>query len=240
MTPGSRRYEEAREENQRLATPDQRFGARLGKNTQDRPSSAAALQARLIRQDTHTLDEAFDRVSADGSVLAASSAVVAARRRFVVGTGKAFAYASLLAIDLSNGLSHVTLVDGTLVRHLDILTDVRDTDVLVAFSFRRYRRETVTFAEQFAKAGGTVIAVTDDDDAPLTRIAEHIVVVPTDSASHVDSPTAVAAVVHLLATLTTASAKGARRRLAERERLATALDVHWETPASRAGEDRPR
>lgn len=230
MTTGWRRDDAARAENQRLTTPDQRFGARLGKHTPDRPSSAAALQARLIRRETHTLDEAFDRVSADGSVLSAASAVVAARRRFVIGTGKAFAYASLLAIDLSAGLAHVSLVDGTLVRHLDILTDVRDTDVLVAFSFRRYRRETVTFAEQFAAAGGSVIAVTDDDDAPLTRIAEHVVVVPTDSASHVDSPTAVAAVAHLLATLTTASAKGARRRLAERERIAGALDIHWEAP----------
>jgi len=230
MATGSRRYEEAYAENQRLATPDQRFGARLGKNTADRPSSAAALQAKLVRQETHTLDEAFDRVTADGSLLAASSAVVAARRRFVVGTGKAFAYASLLAMDLSAGLSHVNLVDGTLVRPLDILPDVRDSDVLVAFSFRRYRRETVTFAEQFAAAGGAVVAVTDDDDAPLTRIAETVVVVPTSSASHVDSPTAVAAVVHLLATLTTASSKGARRRLAERERIAEALDVHWETP----------
>lgn len=230
MTAGSRRYEAAREENQRLATPGQRFGARLGKDTPDRPSSSAALQARLIRQETHTLDEAFDRVSADGSVLDAASAVVAARRRFVVGTGKAFAYASLFAIDLSNGLSHVSLVDGTLVRHLDILTEVRDTDVLVAFSFRRYRRETVTFAEQFAAAGGTVVAVTDDDDSPLTTIARQVVVVPTDSASHVDSPTAVAAVVHLLATLTTASAKGARRRLADRDRIAAALDIHWEAP----------
>lgn len=230
MTPGSRRYEEARAENQRLATPDQRFGARLGKSTTDRPSSAEALQARLIRQETHTLDEAFDRVSADGSVLAAASAVVAARRRFVMGTGKAFAYASVLAMDLSAGLAHVSLVDGTLVRHLDILTDVRDTDVLVAFSFRRYRRETVTFAEQFVAAGGVVLAVTDDDDAPLTTIAKHVVVVPTDSASHVDSPTAVAAIAHLLATVTTASAKGARRRLAERERIATALNIHWESP----------
>lgn len=206
-----------------LSSPSQRFGARL-----QRPSSAAALQARVIEQETRTLAEALERVAADGSVAAAAALVVAARRRFVAGTGKSFAYASLLAVDLSAGLANVTLVDGTLVRHLDVLADVRDTDVLVAVSLRRYRRETVALAERFAAAGGAVVAITDTASSPLVRVAGQAIVVPTASASFADSPTAVAAVVHLLATLTTASAKGARRRLAERDRLAHDLDLYWE------------
>lgn len=218
--PGARRPQAA---NRDLTSPHQRFGARL-----QRPKSAANLQARVIEQETRTLAEAFARVSADGSVAAAAATVVAARRRFVAGTGKAFAYASLLAVDLSAGLSNVTLVDGTLVRHVDVLADVRDSDVLVAISLRRYRRETVALAERFAAAGGTVVAVTDAAGSPLTAVAGQSIVVPTDSASFADSPTAVAAVIHLLATLTTASAKGARRRLAERDRLADELDIYWE------------
>lgn len=206
-----------------LTSPSQRFGARL-----QRPSSAAALQARVIEQETRTLAEALERVAADGSVAAAAATVVAGRRRFVAGTGKSFAYASLLAVDLSASLSNVTLVDGTLVRHVDVLADVRDTDVLVAVSLRRYRRETVTLGERFAAAGGAVVAVTDTAESPLVAVAGQSIVVPTASASFADSPTAVAAVLHLLATLTTASAKGARRRLAERDRLARDLDLYWE------------
>ncbi|TDC53099.1 SIS domain-containing protein [Jiangella ureilytica] len=208
---------------EQLSSQSQRFGARL-----QRPSSAAALQARVIEQETRTLADAFERVAADGSVAAAAATVVAARRRFVAGTGKSFAYASLLAVDLSAGLANVTLIDGTLVRHVDVLADVRDTDVLVAVSLRRYRRETVALAERFAAAGGAVVAVTDTAESPLVAAAGQSIVVPTASASFTDSPTAVAAVVHLLATLTTASAKGARRRLAERDRLARDLDLYWE------------
>ncbi|WP_298326591.1 SIS domain-containing protein [Haloactinopolyspora sp.] len=210
-------------ENRRLASPGQRFGARL-----QRPSSAVALQSRVIDQETRNLAEAFDLVTADGSVISAAATIVAARRRFVAGTGKAFAYACLLSADLSAGMSNVTLVDGTVVRPLDVLSDVRDTDVLVTVSLRRYRRETVLIAEQFAQAGGTVVAVTDAADAPVAGIAAQAIVVPTGSASFADSPTAVAAVVHLLATVTTASAKGARRRLAERDRLSRELDLYWE------------
>jgi hypothetical protein len=53
-------------------------------------------------------------------------------------------------------------------------------------------------------------------------------VVGTDSASYADSPTAVAAVVHILATLAAASAKGARRRLARRDVLTARLGVYAE------------
>lgn len=208
-------------ENRRLASPGDRFGARL-----HRRSSASALQAQLVEQETRNLAEALDRVVADGSVAQAAATVIAARRRFVTGSGKSFAYASLLASDLSAGLSQVTLVDGAVVRPLDILSEVRETDVLVAVSLRRYRRETVMIADRFCAGGGTVVGITDSDSAPLAGIADEAIVVPTDSASYADSPTAVAAVLHLLATLTTASAKGARRRLAERDRLSHELGIY--------------
>ncbi|MCG5219919.1 SIS domain-containing protein [Streptosporangium soli] len=215
--------ERAHAENRRLSSPGERFGARL-----QRQSSAAALQRRLIEQETRNLAEALGRIAADGSVVRSAAAVVAARRRFVTGSGKSFAYASLLATDLSAGLSHVTLVDGAVVRPLDVLSEVSQTDVLIAVSLRRYRRETVVVGRHFAEAGGTVVAITDDADAPLASIAAETIVVPTDSASYADSPTAVAAVVHLLTTLATASSKGARRRLAERDRLSHALGNYLE------------
>lgn len=209
--------------NRLLVSPGQRFGARL-----DRRSAAGILQQRVVDQQTRSLREALDRVVADGSVERAAALVVAARRRFVAGAGKSLGHAQLLSADLSAGLSHVLLLDGTTVRPLDVLAEVRSTDVLVAYSLRRYRRETVELARSFAGAGGSLIAITDAADAPLARWAEVTVAVPTDSASYADSPTPVAAVSHLLATLTTASAKGARRRLAERDRLSHELGLYTE------------
>ncbi|MEO3888389.1 SIS domain-containing protein [Nonomuraea sp. B5E05] len=221
MTTGD--LELAHAENRRLSSPGERFGARL-----QRRSSAEALQQKVIEQETRNLGEALERIIADGSATRAAAAVVAARRRFVTGYGKSFAYASLLATDLSAGLSHVTLVDGAVVRVLDVLSEVSQNDVLVAVSLRRYRRETVVVARHFAEAGGAVVAITDDARAPLASIAAETIVVRTDSASYADSPTAVAAVVHLLTTLATASSKGARRRLAERDRLSHALGNYLE------------
>ena len=66
----------------------------------------------------------------------------------------------------------------------------------------------------------------DFEEAPLAKLADQCIYVATGSASYVDSPTVVASVLHVLATVTTASAKGARRRLVERDRLNTELGLY--------------
>ncbi|PFG18121.1 SIS domain-containing protein [Propionicimonas paludicola] len=208
------------EQNRTLRSPGERYQARM------ESTSSATLQARLIASELENLTEVFERLSTDGSLRRAAALTVAARRRFVIGAGKSHAYASLLASDLSAAVAQVSLVDDSSLSTLDLLSDVRESDVLIAFSFRRYRRTTVEVAQQFAAAGGTVIAITDDASAPLGRYAHEVVEVGTDSASYADSPTAVAATIHLLATLTTASAKGARRRFADRDRISTALGMY--------------
>lgn len=200
-------------------SPGDRFAQRLA----GRPS-AEGLARRLVGQETTHLSAALDVVLAAGTLPRAASLVVAARRRFVVGTAKSAAYASMLAADLSVGLSHVHLLEPA--GALDVLPEVGASDVLVAFSFRRYRRETVELAREFAAAGGVLVAVTDDESAPLAADAAATVVVDTRSASFADSPTAVVAVAHVLATLAAASAKGARRRIAVRDRLAAELGLY--------------
>jgi len=217
MTAETRARHEA---NRSLRTPGARYRARM------ESTSSAALQARLIASELDNLAEVLERLGADGSVRRAAALTVAARRRFVIGAGKSHAYANLLASDLSAAMAQVSLVDDSTVSTLDLLSDVRETDVLIAFSFRRYRRSTIEVAAGFRAGGGRVVAITDDATAPLARHADEVVEVATDSASYADSPTAVAATIHLLATLATASAKGAKRRFADRDRISAELGIY--------------
>lgn len=210
-------------DNDSLHSPEDRFAARLQAR-----SSSTALRARIVETELGNLRATFEHLAEDDALVHAAARIVAARRRFVLGAGKSFAYATLLAWDLSAGLAQVLLIDEGAVRSIDVLSDVRPTDVLVVFSFRRYQRQSILIAEQFEAAGGTVIAVTDAADAPVADFAVETVTVPTTSASYSDSPTGVAAVIHLLSALTTASAKGARRRLAERERISRVLGSYLE------------
>jgi DNA-binding MurR/RpiR family transcriptional regulator len=206
--------------NRELSSPHERYDARLQRR------SSTQLQRRVVEQERASIQEALDQILADDSIAQAAARIVAARRRFVIGSAKSFSYASLLAFDLGVGLSQVTLIDGTVVRGVDVLSDVRSNDLMVAFSFRRYRRDTVEIARRFTEAGGELVAVTDFEDAPLAKLADQCIYVATGSASYVDSPTVVASVLHVLATLTTASSKGARRRLVERDRLNTELGLY--------------
>jgi len=206
--------------NRALSSPQERYDARLQRR------SSTLLQRRVVEQERASIDDALDQILTDESIPQAAARIVAARRRFIIGSAKSFSYASLLAFDLGVGLSQVTLIDGTVVRGVDVLADVRSNDLMVAFSFRRYRRDTVEIARRFVEAGGELVAVTDFEDAPLAKFANQCIYVATGSASYVDSPTVVASVLHVLATLTTASAKGARRRLVERDRLNSELGLY--------------
>lgn len=212
-----------RDEDRALSSPDARYGARIRAR-----SSADALMRQVIAHEQANLKSTLEAVVADGHVELAAGRIAAARRRFVIGGGKSGAYASLVASDLSASMAGVTLVDGSGLGALDLLTDVRSTDVLIAFSFRRYARTTLLAAEEFARAGGVLIGVTDARDSRLARLSDVPVIVATGSASYADSPTAVAAVCHLLVTLAAASAKGARRRLARRDELAARLEAYEE------------
>lgn len=204
-----------------LKSPGDRFGERIRANL-----SAENIQARVIESEKRSLERTLDELAASGEVPQAAALILGARRRFIGGEGKGAAYAQLLNADLSATLSNVFLVDGRAISPITVLTDVRATDVLIVFSMRRYRAETVRLGKLFHEAGGQLVVITDSDDAPLARRASALIRVHTESASYADSPTAVAAVCHLLSTLTTASAKGARRRLAVRDRYAAELALY--------------
>ncbi|MGO1320192.1 MAG: MurR/RpiR family transcriptional regulator [Galactobacter sp.] len=204
-----------------LSSPNDRFGERFKASV-----SAATVQAQIIAAESQSLTTTFSELQRTGAAAKAAALIVGARRKFIAGEGKSAIYAGLLNSDLSATLSNVFLVDGRALSGLTVLTDVRASDVLVVFSLRRYRRESLRLGQLFKQAGGQLVVVTDSVDAPLAASADALLTVHTGSASYADSPTAVAAVCHLLSALTSSSAKGARRRLADRDELARALDLY--------------
>ncbi len=207
-----------------MTTPADRFD----RNVQRR--SARVLKQRVLEQQRAEFDQALEWAAGHESIEHAAGLIVSARRRYLIGYGKSLSYASLLAADLSAGLSGVHLVDGVPLRALDVLSDIRQGDLLVAVSLERYRRETVEVASAYVRHGGDLVLITDAEDAPLAGVATARIVVGTGSASYVNSPTSIVLALHLLATLTIASAKGAGRRLRERDEMAAELGLYWEGP----------
>ncbi|MGO3147597.1 MAG: MurR/RpiR family transcriptional regulator [Leucobacter sp.] len=204
-----------------LVSPKDRFGERFRTNL-----SAESIQGRVIEHELQALNHTLEDLQESGAIPRAAALILGARRRYVSGEGKSSAYAQLLNADLSATLSNVFLVDGRGLSMVTVLSDVRASDVLIIFSMRRYREETIRLGRLFAEAGGQLVVVTDSEESPLAQIATALIRVNTGSASYADSPTAVASVCHLLSTLTAASAKGARRRLTARDHYATEIGLY--------------
>ncbi|MBC9954752.1 MurR/RpiR family transcriptional regulator [Leucobacter sp. cx-42] len=223
------KHEEEDALNRSLVSPQDRFGERLKTNL-----SAEGIQSQVIESELSSLAQTLEELAETGDVPRAAALILSARRRYIGGEGKSAAYAQLLNADLSATLSNVFLIDGRGLSPITVLTDVRASDVLIVFSMRRYREETIKLGRLFKEAGGQLVVITDSEECPLAHFATALIKVRTGSVSYADSPTAVAAVCHLLSTLTTASAKGARRRLAVRDQYAAQIALYQ--PGLGAGE----
>lgn len=199
-------------------TPSERFDARL-----ERPTSGEMLREQILSSERTNVLHALDSIGGDPAVLAAAVAIVGARRRTIVGVGRSYLHAQLFAHSLRASLRGVSVLGTDFEESVNVLSEVGTDDAVVAFSFRRYRAHTIRVAEMAQRAGATVVAITDAADSPITQFAETVIVVPTGSGSHLDSPIGITLVGHVLATLATARAKGARRRLGSREALENEL-----------------
>ncbi|MFD3337194.1 MurR/RpiR family transcriptional regulator [Streptomyces sp. NPDC058700] len=208
-----------RENNVRLATPDLRFTSR---EPNAEPHERAALR-RMIAEEEANLHRTLADLQANGALELAASALLGARRRWVLGDLKSGGYASLLATDLTSSLRDVTLVHPATGAAVNAISDAHANDALVVFSFRNYSDLTVAVAREFHALGATVIALTDSYSSPVCAHATHVLAVDTRSESPHHSPTAVAATAHVLAALATAGAKGAARRGQRRAELFQSL-----------------
>ena len=83
----------------------------------------------------------------------------------------------------------VRLVSGSGTDRTSSVLDIRPRDVLVAFDYRRYQRDTVRLARAAKEQGATVIAFTDPYLSPLSAFADVMLTTSVASASPFDTAT---------------------------------------------------
>jgi DNA-binding MurR/RpiR family transcriptional regulator len=159
-----------------------------------RPDWLQDLGARFARNVTDTFAALAPRD------FEAMAALLADRRRPVVVAGGRFTHqiAVLLARHLQIVRGGVQTLGTLSAAWPDRLIDVDKRTTAVAFDVRRYSRETICFAAAAAKQGATVIAVTDDAKAPITRYATYSIVGRFQSVGTWDSITAHLAITEAL------------------------------------------
>jgi DNA-binding MurR/RpiR family transcriptional regulator len=124
------------------------------------------------------------------SLVAAARALASARRIFCLGLRSSHSVAWHLHYVLSLVGERSIHIDGIAATGADALARATGRDVLLVASVLPYTRMTVELAEYAVERGLRVVAITDSEVAPLAQIAQHSVIVPTDSPSffHAMSP----------------------------------------------------
>jgi DNA-binding MurR/RpiR family transcriptional regulator len=148
-----------------------------------------ALAAEMLK----SIGAQIDRLSAPDrldSLVAAARALASARRIFCLGLRSSHSIAWHLHYVLSLVGERSIHIDGIAATGADALARATSRDVLLVASVLPYTRMTVELAEYAVEQGMRVVAVTDSEVAPLAQIAQHTVIVPTDSPSffHAMSP----------------------------------------------------
>lgn len=142
--------------------------------------------------------EALFSLTEVSALKAAADEIVAAQSTYVLGVGIAnplarnFAYLAGMAVGTVSSIPR----DGSLP--VDGLVRAGKGDVLLAMTFKPYRREVVEAVEVALDQGMTVIGVSDSLASPIFRGATHRFAVPVDTPQFFTSTVALSAFLEAL------------------------------------------
>ncbi|MBI1386203.1 MAG: SIS domain-containing protein [Rhizobiales bacterium] len=150
--------------------------------------------------------EGFFAATDHARIAGAARAIVAARRTYVLGVGVAnpvaqnFAYLAGMAIDGVRALPN----GGTLP--IDGLARADHRDLLIAMTFRPYRREVVDAVTIARQQRVPLVAISDSPACPIMADAQHRFIVATETPQFFTSTVALTAFFELLTAFVIAEA----------------------------------
>jgi DNA-binding MurR/RpiR family transcriptional regulator len=190
---------------------------------------------RAHQRFSDALTETLDGLSSHD--LAGCVKLLADSRRPVTGVGGRFTrgLAEYLIGHLQQLRPNVAMAgDGPFGKTSRAL-DMARRDVLVAFDFRRYSKDTVEFARAAHTRGSTVILVTDPWLSPIAELAKFTLPAAVEAVSPFDSLLPAMAIVDMLvAAVIDEIADSAEQRVRQMENLAAVASDSRRTYASNA------
>src|SRR5947209_2475129 len=148
-----------------------------------------ALAADMLASISNQIQQLATPAGLD-RIVAAARALASARRIYCLGLRSSHSIAWHLHYVLTLVGDRSVHIDGIAATGADALARATSRDVLLVASVLPYTRLTVELAEYAVEQGMAVVAITDSEVAPLAQIAQHAVIVATDSPSffHAMSP----------------------------------------------------
>jgi DNA-binding MurR/RpiR family transcriptional regulator len=195
-------------------------------------SPLAMLDARRSGLQQRNVYATFMKSAADGlesaarMVLAAdfeaAVELIADRRHRILCFGGRFSgfLAAILRAHLLQLRPNTEYIDGTASELVDRLVDIGRRDVLAVFDYRRYQRDTISFAQRASEQGARIILFTDPWKSPIAALADITIAAPVEVTSPYDSMVpALAQIEALIAALVARVERQAKGRIKHLEDL---------------------
>lgn len=176
----------------------------------------------VIHSDMEKLRQTGETVSRE-EFASAVSAVLRAKRVFILGVRSAAPLADFLGYYLNYMFNNVHVLTGCGTGEMfEKIVGVNADDVVIAFSFPRYSSATTKGAQYCRSTGATVIGITDSRESPLGICCDHVLCAKSDMVSLVDSLVAPLSIVNALIVAIAA------KREKELHRTFEALERIWD------------
>lgn len=168
------------------------------------------LQSTAAGLETHEFDAAV-------GLLAESK-----RRISALGGRVSHVLATHLVNQLEDLRGDVKLLPAGSTTLMGEVLGVTKRDVLVVFDYKRYQKDTVTFARHAARRGAHLILVTDPLLSPIADVADHVLTFSVQALPPFDSPIGGFAIVEtLLAGVAVRLGEAGLARIRQMEELST-------------------
>ena len=179
--------------------------------------------------DTLSNIQSLYRALDAASLKAVADRIVDAHTTYVLGVGIAHAMARNFAYLASMALESVVAIprEGNLA--VDDLARAGPKDVLLAATFQPYRAEVVQAVNTARHQGVAIIAISDSVASPIAYDAEHVFLVPTETAQFFTSTVALSALFETLMAFVIADAPPAVVASIEHfHRRRHQLGIYWQ------------
>lgn len=170
---------------QRIGVANDRFG------NQDVVSMVLQSDMESIRMTSEALDRS--------ALTHAVETISKAKHIYIVGVRSSAAIATYMSFYFRNIFDNVRLVESSATSEMmEQMLHVNEGDVVIGISLPRYSTRTVKLLEFAHDSNAQVVVITDSNEAPAARFADHILVAKSDMVSVVDSLVAPMSLVNAL------------------------------------------
>ena len=178
--------------------------------------------SKVLQSDIEKLRQTAENVDRK-EFQAAVDAVLGAKNIYILGVRSVAPLANFLGYYLNYMFNNVRIVTASGTSEMfEQIVGIGREDVVIAFSFPRYSAATLKAAQYCRSTGATVIAITDNREAPLAQSADRVICAKSDMVSLVDSLVAPLSVVNALIVAI------ASKREKELHRTFDALERIWD------------